>query len=76
MDPTSAVPAIVGDTSLVMMGDVPVITGAFGANVSIANDKEELSVFPLPAASLKTPESTETDPVTWLRPVVGVNVNL
>ena len=76
VDPASAVPAIVGETSFVMIGEVPVITGAFGAAVSIARERDVLAAFPFPAASLKTPESTATDPVTWLRPAVGVKVNL
>ena len=76
MEPASAVPAIVGETSFVVIGEVPVMTGAFGAAVSIASERAALAALPFPAESLKTPERTDTDPVTWLRPAVGVNVNV
>ena len=76
VEPASAVPEIVGETSFVVIGEEAVITGAFGAAVSIANERGVLAAFPFPAVSLKTPERTDTDPVTWLRPTVGVNVNL
>jgi hypothetical protein len=69
----SAVPLIVGVALFVVIGEVPVTTGAFGASVSMVSNKVELAVFPFPAASLNASAETDTEPLNALLLLVGAN---
>jgi hypothetical protein len=69
----SVVPLIVGVALFVVIGDVPVTTGALGVRVSMVSDSVELAVFPFPAASLSAPAEIDIEPLNALLLPVGVN---